>query len=367
MIDSLFSVFIQVQDPTAIDYVKDWVPTAATILFFCLFYFLAKKILNRQARGKTDKALIRSIILFFIVFIGIIAAILSIPMEEGQKGQITSLIGIVLSAVLGLSATSFIGNALAGISLKMRGSFKPGDFISVNGIFGRVTQQGLFHTEIQNTDRDLTTLPNLSLASNSVKVTRASGTFIQSEVSLGYDVHRAKIDAALKEASMRAGLRDGYVHLVALGDYSIVYRIHGFLEDVKTIHSSKSKLNGAVVDCLHEAGIEIVSPTFMNQRQIGDAVFIAKKPRNIKADDIDEDTPEDLIFDKAKEAEEIEKRKEKLAEVDEKIKTEKEKLKEATDKEEKQKLEDKINKTKEIKEKLEDNLDKKVEDLGKAD
>ena len=239
---------------------NNWFSTVMTALFFYVVYIAAKKLLERQAKGKTDKALIKSIILFSIAFIGILSVILALPMDPDQKGQITSLIGIVLSAVLGLSSTTFIGNALAGISLKLRNSFKPGDFIEVDDIFGRVTEQGLFHTEIQTADRDLTSLPNMTLATNSVKVTRQSGTIISVECSLGYDVNRLKIEEALLKAGNDCGLIEPFVHILTLGDFSIVYRVHGLLENVKSIVSARSRLTGHVIDALHDAGIEIVSP-----------------------------------------------------------------------------------------------------------
>lgn len=344
----------------------NWFPTVTTALLFYGLYFLSKKLLERQAKGKTDKALIKSIILFLIAFIGIISVILALPMDPDQKGQITSLIGIVLSAVLGLSSTTFIGNALAGIALKMRRSFKPGDFIEVNGVFGRVTEQGLFHTEIQTADRDLTTLPNMTLASNAVKVTRQSGTIVSVECSLGYDVNRLKIEEALLKAGNDCGLKEPFVHIISLGDFSIVYRIHGLLENAKSIVSARSRLTGHVIDALHEAGIEIVSPNFMNQKQVGDTVFIPKKYRTNNKEVLEENTPEDLIFDKAEEAEGIEKRKEFLAEVEEKIKKSSEELKAAENVEQKKKLEEKLEKTKELKEKIVDKIDKKVDELDKT-
>ncbi len=340
----------------------NWYTTVITAFFFYVLYILAKKLLERQAKGKTDKALIKSIILFSIAFIGIISVILALPMDPEQKGQITSLIGIVLSAVLGLSSTTFIGNALAGIALKMRRSFKPGDFIEVDGIFGRVTEQGLFHTEIQTIDRDLTTLPNMTLASNSVKVTRQSGTIISAECSLGYDVNRLKIEEALLKAAEKCGLKDPFVHILTLGDFSIVYKVHGLLENVKSILSAKSRLTGHVIDSLHEAGIEILSPNFMNQKQVGDTVFIPKKYRTKNAAVLEESNAEDVIFDKAEEAGKIEKRKELLAEVEEKIKKGNEELKSA-DGQQKEKIEKKLEKTKELKEKITDNIDKKVDEL----
>ncbi len=342
---------------------NSWYPMVLTTLFFVGLYIFAKRLLDRQAKGQTDKALIKSIILFTIVLIGVISVILVLPMSPAQKGQVTSLIGIVLSAVLGLSATTFIGNALAGIALKSRRSFKPGDFIEVNGIFGRVTEQGLFHTEIQTIDRDLTTLPNMSLATNSVKVTRQSGTIISVECSLGYDVNRLKIEEALLQAAKDCGLKEPFVHIMSLGDFSIVYKIHGLLENVKSIISAKSRLTGHVIDSLHKAGIEIVSPNFMNQKQVGETIFIPQKYRTTNKEVLEENTPENLIFDKAEEAEVIEKKKELLAEVEKKIEKGNEELKSVNNEELKQKLEKKIEKTKELKEKIENRIDKQLDEL----
>ena len=340
-----------------------WVPTLLTILFFYAMYIFAKKLLERQSRGHTDRGLIKSIVLFMIGLVGVISIVLAIPMDPAQKGQITSLIGIVLSAVLGLSSTTFIGNALAGIALKMRRSFKPGDFITVDGTFGRVTEQGLFHTEIQTIDRDLTTLPNMTLATNAVKVTRSSGTFIHAECSLGYDVNRLKIEEALLKAAEDCKLEDPFVHIVTLGDFSIVYRVHGLLKDVKSIVSARSKLTGHVIDSLHDAGIEIVSPNFMNQRQVGETVFIPKKYRTNNKAVLEDTKPENVIFDKAEEAEGLEKRKEMVADIDNKIKENQESLKNAASDEEKIAIEAKIEKAKALKEKMETKIESKVEEL----
>lgn len=345
---------------------SEWNSALLTAAVFYVLYILVRKLLDRQIKGHSDKGLIRSIVLFLIVFIGIISVILALPMGAEQKSSITSLMGIVLSAVLGLSSTTFIGNALAGISLRLRRSFKPGDFITVNDIFGRVTEQGLFHTEIQTINRDLTTLPNMTLATNSVRVTRSSGTFISVDCSLGYDVNRLKIEEALLNAARNCDLIEPFVHIISLGDFSIVYRIHGLLQDVKSIVSARSRLTASVIDALHAAGIEIVSPNFMNQKQVGDTVFIPKKYRTKDKEVLEENTPENLIFDKAEEAEGIEKRKEMLAEVEDKIKKEKEKIKEVKDDTTKKKLEEKLKSTEKLKEKIEEKIVSKVDELDKT-
>ena len=121
-------------------------PAFFTLLAFGGLYFIIKTVLFRQMRGANDGAIIRQIILFLIAFTGIIAIILALPMGDSLRGQITSLLGIVISAVFALSSATFIGNMLAGILLRSINNFKPGDFITVENQFGRVSERGLFHT-----------------------------------------------------------------------------------------------------------------------------------------------------------------------------------------------------------------------------
>jgi hypothetical protein len=63
-----------------------------------------------------------------------------------------------------------------------------------------------------------------------------------------------------------------------------------------------------VLDALHAAGIEIVSPMFMNQRQLSAASVVLPQqvePSRAAAAD-KEAAPEDIIFDKAERAEKLE-------------------------------------------------------------
>lgn len=342
--------------------ISDSIPLAITIIIVLISYQGTKFILNRQTKGQPQKGLLKTIVLFSIMVIGIIAIILAIPMEDTFRGQVTSLIGIVIAAVLSLSSATFIGNGLAGIMLRSINNFKPGDFIQVNDIFGRVSERGLFHTEIQTEDRDLTTVPNLTLTNNPVKVTRSSGTVISATCSLGYDVSRLKIEKALLDAAKNAGLVDPFVYILEMGDFSVVYKVHGILENVKTVISQKSKLYGMMLDSLHDAGIEIVSPSFMNQRQVGDQIFIPKKTRSDArlAEELGDEKPEEYIFDKAEEAQTIETVRERIQEINNKIASFEKNIKTESDPNAKEKLKNKVFKLNEVKTKLNNWIDEQL-------
>ena len=296
---------------------RDWLPFLITLLIGILVIIAAYYVLIKR-RPPTGHLIGRQMLIAAIVGILVVSLILELPIDNEPRGQLLSLLGLLVTAAIALSSTTLLGNAMAGFMLRSIRNFRPGDFIVVNEHRGRVSELGLLRTEIQTERRNLTTFPNLYLVSNPVTVVRASGTFIASNVSLGYDVPREKVEKSLLEAAESAGLTDPFVFVLELGDFSISYQVAGFLEDVKYLISAESKLRGSMLDSLHQAGIEIVSPTFMNQRQIKpEKVFIPKASHRAKpkVSPVEETRPEERMFDKAEIAESEAKAEERLKEV----------------------------------------------------
>lgn len=252
----------------------------------------------------------RQLIMLALTACGFLLLVLLIPMSDVTRGQILALLGLVLTGVVGLSSTTFVSNIMAGLMLRVVKSFRPGDFIRVHEQFGRVTERGLVHTEIQTEDRDLTTFPNLHLVTHPITVVRSSGTIVSTTLSLGYDIPQKTIEGLLKTAAEKVNLQDPFVQIKDLGNFSVTYRVAGFLSEVKHLLSVRSDLRKMVIDSLHENDIEIVSPSFMNQRQLpeGQRIIPHKTPSEIHNEEKDtEETPEKLIFDKAEQAEMVEK------------------------------------------------------------
>ncbi len=72
----------------------------------------------------------------------------------------------------------------------------------------------------------------------------------------------------------------------------------GFLADVTTLLTARSRLRKRLLDTLHDAGVEIVSPTFMNQRQVPtEMVFVPPAMQAGSGDGAA--TAEQIVFDKA--------------------------------------------------------------------
>ena len=291
------------------------VPALIALALIMLILWGADWWLLRRRELGAERRLPRELAMLLMTIAGVLVVILLLPMSDSTRGQVLSLLGIVLTGVIALSSTTFVANAMAGLMLRIVKSFHPGDFIRIGEQFGRVTQRGLLHTEIQTQDRDLTTFPNLYIITNPVTVVRSSGTIISANVSLGFDIPHDQVEELLRQGAEQAGLQEPFVQVTELGNYSVSYRVAGFLADVSQLLTARSTLRKKVMDALHGAGIEIVSPTFMNQRQLAETarfippISIQEKPA------VEEAPPEAMMFDKAEQAAQVEQSRKQREEI----------------------------------------------------
>lgn len=332
-------------------------PMIAAIIVGVALIVAVRRILAARYKGQADKSLRVQLTVLVLSAILLLIVVLVSPLGDTRQGQLLNLIGIVLSAAIALSSTTFVGNVMAGLMIRAVRSFRVGDFIQVGEHFGRVSERGLFHVEIQTEERDLTTLPNLYLVTNPVKVTHSTGTLIGAEVSLGYDVPRGQVQEALRAAADAAELRDPFVHVMDLGNFAVVYRVLGLLPEVKHILTARSRLREQMLDKLHAAGIEIASPTFMNQRQLDPRwravppVVTQTKPSS------DAGEAETVMFDKAEKAESREELRRRLEAMGQDIKSLEDALKDAKEDTTRRALESQLETKRRARDRLADHLD----------
>ncbi|MFT6085483.1 MAG: small conductance mechanosensitive channel [Glaciecola sp.] len=301
------------------------IPFILTIIVVVLFLIASHKVLLGNKSLHQEAKLPRKLILLLLYIIGVIGIAIALPVGDSTRNQVISLIGILLSGVIAFSSTTIVANVMAGIVLRFTKPFRTGDFIRVDGFFGRVTEKGLFDTEIQTEQRDLIAFTNSFLISHPLQVVRSSGTIVSANLSLGYDLHHSRVEPLLIKAAELSELEGPFVQILELGDHAITYRISGLLTEVKSMISSRSKLYMNIMDCLHDDNIEIVSPGFMNQRKLPDDMVILPVKSRPKHKVAEDGKPEDLIFDKADEAEAKERTEiqllEQLAQVELALKT----------------------------------------------
>lgn len=292
-------------------------PFLGTLAVVAAALVFLNRYLKRRWRDQPDAQFRFQLIMLSLTLAGVLAVVIALPINDTLRGQLLSLIGILLSAAIALSSTTFIGNILAGIMLRAVRSARPGDFVTIGDLTGRVTEMDLLHTQVQTEFRDLVTVPNLYMVTQPLHVVRASGTIINTEVSLGYDIHHRKVSEVLLAAAGETGLKDGFVHVRELGDFAVTYRVAGLLEDVQSLISARAQLRKAVLDALHAADIEIVSPNFMNTRPVGEGQrFIPAADRRRTPEEEPEKQVESIAFDIAEEAASLEELRKAIEAID---------------------------------------------------
>ena len=275
-----------------------------TLVVVTLALIAIRYSLGKSRSSPTKNFRVHSIMLTLTI-VGILIVVMAVADAFEIGKETTQVIGAIIIGTLGVSSTTILGNALAGMQMRVAAAFNAGDFLRVGEHFGRVTERGLFHTEIQTEDRDLTTLPNLFLVSNPYRVMRASGTIISATVSLGYDTPRGRIEECLLQAARSVGLEEPFVQVADLGDFSVTSRIAGLFTEVKQTVTCRSNLRKHVMDAPHRVGIEIVSPTFMSTRALDPHSYI--RPTRVQpVREKGARPPEAIMFDKAEEAESLE-------------------------------------------------------------
>ncbi len=285
------------------DTLTAFLPIAITLPLVCLFLWLANwLLLRRHADLGNERKFPRQLFMLGLTIAGIVAVAMALPTGVSTRNQVIAFLGLVVSGIFAFSSTTIFANLMGGVMMRITRPFRAGDYIQVKDVFGRVSERGLLDTEIQTETRQLIALPNTFLIHNPVSVIRSSGTIVSASLSLGYDVHHAILEPLLKEAALESGLEDPYVHIASLGDFSVTYKVNGMLLDVKSLLTSRSRLLTSILDTLHREGIEIVSPNFMNQRPLKEGMeFI---PQTIQSSRQElEAQAEELVFDKAEEAE----------------------------------------------------------------
>lgn len=304
--------------------ITNWLPSLLAFVGAVTLLTAANHLLlGRTKHLGNERRVPRQILLLFLTLASIIGVIVSLPIEAQLRNQIIGLIGILLSGLIAFSSTNIIGNLMAGILLRITKPFGIGDFVKVGEFFGRVSERGLFDTEIQSENRELISLPNSYLANNPVTTTHPTGAIVSATLSLGYDVHNKKVVPLLIKAAEESGLSDAFVHITELNDFSVSYRVSGFLNEVKGLITARSNLRTHILDTLHGNGVEIMSPSFMNQRPmpsdantIPDMHWARANEERVEA--------EDIVFDKAEAAQQLSAEKkrlyERIAELEEELK-----------------------------------------------
>ncbi len=311
-----------------------YLPSFASLLVTIVLMITAYMIIRRGWERSLTLDVLNGIIQGFLGLGGAVIFVLLLPISQAARENILQFGGLILTGVVAFSSTTVIRDAAAGITLRIISPFTRGDYLSTDNLFGRITEIGFFHTELQTEDRSLVTIMNSNLLSTNFQTIPSSGTLLEIKLSIGYNVHYNEVEAALKEAAEAMDLEKPFVHVKNLGNYAVTYRVAALLSNVENLITARSNFRKEVLDAMHRNDIEIVSPDFMNRRDITETDrFIPDdfQPTELEngngSDNLLEETEEttEVVFEKALEAQEADE----LNELIKKLETQIDQLKES--------------------------------------
>lgn len=161
------AIWQQIKDYFTGNYMSIIVFFAALVIGIILIKIICavfKKILSRTKMEKIAQNFLLAIIRFLLWLILILVLLSLIGVEI--NGILTAISAAVLA--VGMALQSNIANLANGIVIVSTHMFKKGDFISVAGSDGFITEINFLFTTLMTTDNKKITLPNSMIVNNAV-------------------------------------------------------------------------------------------------------------------------------------------------------------------------------------------------------
>ena len=190
------------------------------------------------------------------------------PLLPSSDSEIFQGVSVFIGVVVSLGSTSVVGNVMSGLVMTYMRPFRIGDFIRFGDTEGEVIEKSVLVTRIRTRKNDIVTIPNSNMmssqTSNYTFSAQRYGIIVHTKVTIGYDEPHQKIEELLIQAAEKTdGIKHHpkpFVRITALDDFYVEYEINGLTERAKTLSAVYSALHQQMLDTLHGAGVEIMSP-----------------------------------------------------------------------------------------------------------
>ncbi|MCP9453412.1 MAG: mechanosensitive ion channel family protein [Nitrospira sp.] len=208
---------------------------------------------------------------FALVF----AAVAIVPYIPGSHSEAFKGISVFLGVLVSLGAAGSFSNIVAGIVLTYMRPFSVGDRVKIAETTGDITQKTLLVTRIRTNKNVDVTIPNSLVLSSHIINFSSSATnppplILHTSVTIGYDVPWRKVHELLLAAAKRTtGILDTpepFVLQTSLNDFYVTYEINGYTKHPNQMASTYAELHQHIQDLFNEAGVEIMSPHYLQIR-----------------------------------------------------------------------------------------------------
>ena len=196
------------------------------------------------------------------------------PLLPNSDSEIFQGVSVFIGVVVSLGSTSVVGNVMSGLVMTYMRPFRIGDFIRFGDTEGEVIEKSMLVTRIRTRKNDIVTIPNSNMmssqTSNYTFSAQRYGIIVHTKITIGYDEPWKKIETLLVQAAENTdGIKrhpKPFVRITALDDFYVEYEINGITDRAKTLSTVYSALHQQILDTMHGAGVEIMSPHIEAQR-----------------------------------------------------------------------------------------------------
>jgi small-conductance mechanosensitive channel len=219
--------------------------------------------IHRETAEPTRRILAAALWLF--------ALVLAFPYLPGSDSDAFRGVSVFVGLVLSLGSSGLLNHMVSGLTLVYSRAVRLGEFVSIGGVMGTVTDLGMISTKVRTAAGEDVTIPNAVVVSTTVtNYSRLAdeGVFVSTQVTIGYDAPWRQVHALLLRAAARtAGIRlepAPRVRQSALEDPYVRYTLLFTLERPVERLAVLSAVHANIQDAFNEYGVQIMSPVYEN-------------------------------------------------------------------------------------------------------
>ena len=247
-------------------------PSLAIALLFLIFTWVVAKFATRIADRLTAKTtmrpslreLVETLVRITIWTVGLLIT-LTILLPDLTPGSLIAGLGVGTVAI-GFAFQDIFENFLAGILIMLREKMRIGDYISCEGIEGKVEQILLRETHVRKLSNELTIVPNSILFKNPVEIlTDQQKRRHEIVVGVSYDTDLEKARGVIRKAVESSEQTDDSksvdIFACEFNSSSIDFKLRWWSGSAqRDMHESRDHVVRSVKQALDNAGIEIPFP-----------------------------------------------------------------------------------------------------------
>jgi small-conductance mechanosensitive channel len=206
------------------------------------------------------------------IFIVAFTIVLIFPLLPESESMVFRGVSVFIGVLFSIGSSSVVSNMMAGMVITYMRSFKIGDRIKVDEVFGDVVEKTLFVIRIQTVKKEIITVPNSTVLSSNVTNYSAAagehglGVILYLDMDVGYDIAWEKANELLIEAALKTEhvqtTPPPFVLTRKLGDSAVTHQINVYTKRPDLQAKILSDVNRNTLEVFKREGIDMTVPVY---------------------------------------------------------------------------------------------------------